>query len=171
MGIGNPSACSNTDGSYTCTCDEGHVPVLVGNVICRDIDECDETADLCGPNSVCTNTFGSVECGCIEGYEISFDLNGDFRQCVNENECNRVPNPCRVNNNAADCVDNVGGFVCFCQEGYTGDVGINEMNQCLNVNECLDTDNCQVSAGNEVTCNDNDGGFDCVCNNGFTAGE
>ena len=35
-----------------------------------DVDECQETTDICGANSTCSNTDGGFICGCEAGFEM-----------------------------------------------------------------------------------------------------
>ncbi|CAH3135072.1 unnamed protein product [Pocillopora meandrina] len=56
--------CSNTYGSYKCTCKEGYNGT--GHV-CTDIDECANSSIICGVNVTCVNTNGSYGCSCKEG--------------------------------------------------------------------------------------------------------
>ena len=61
--------CTNTEGTYECSCPTGYE--LQRNGKCRDIDECGSTAD-CGPGLTCHNTQGSYKCvnlSCPAGYK------------------------------------------------------------------------------------------------------
>ncbi|KAM9312012.1 adhesion G protein-coupled receptor E5-like [Gastrophryne carolinensis] len=72
------SQCVNTVGGYYCACHKGYY--RKGNVTnfcpsdnridnsCIDIDECNQTPRICGPNSVCKNVAGSYECSCLSNY-------------------------------------------------------------------------------------------------------
>ncbi|KAF4073668.1 hypothetical protein AMELA_G00246060 [Ameiurus melas] len=75
---GPNATCFNTDGSYYCQCvtgfwinkdkikftaDEG--------VECRDINECRELNNICGPNAQCRNSIGSYYCTCVPGFVAS----------------------------------------------------------------------------------------------------
>ncbi|XP_067938387.1 EGF-containing fibulin-like extracellular matrix protein 2 isoform X2 [Watersipora subatra] len=60
--------CKDTDGSYRCKCDTGHVPAI-NEMVCVDIDECESTStNWCSPNARCDNTIGSYTCTCNHGY-------------------------------------------------------------------------------------------------------
>ncbi|XP_036393857.1 adhesion G protein-coupled receptor E1-like [Megalops cyprinoides] len=64
--------CSNTVGSYTCSCHHGYraplgVTLTSSNHPCQDIDECTDTS-VCGPNATCSNTVGGYSCSCHHGY-------------------------------------------------------------------------------------------------------
>ena len=59
------ATCTNTDGSFTCSCNVGFSG---SGVNCTDIDECTTNTDSCHANATCTNTEGSYTCTCISGY-------------------------------------------------------------------------------------------------------
>ncbi|XP_073682310.1 adhesion G protein-coupled receptor L4 [Garra rufa] len=65
--------CSNTIGSYYCTCVSGFTSngkqkfQPNDGTYCKDINEC-EDAGTCGPFSKCHNTNGSFICSCMRGY-------------------------------------------------------------------------------------------------------
>lgn len=70
---GDRGHCTNTEGSYYCTCvsgykstDKDHFTPNDGTH-CTDIDEC-SSGQICGPNSHCHNTNGSFYCTCQRDY-------------------------------------------------------------------------------------------------------
>ena len=70
--------CTNTDGSFTCTCNTGFSG---DGVICTDINECTAGTDNCHTNALCTNTIGSFSCQCNIGYS------GDGVDCQGDTLC------------------------------------------------------------------------------------
>ncbi|TRY57420.1 hypothetical protein DNTS_031417 [Danionella cerebrum] len=73
-GICGPDAnCSNTVGSYYCTCLSGFTSngkqqfQTNDGTYCKDINECMDDG-RCGPNSKCHNKPGSFICSCLRGY-------------------------------------------------------------------------------------------------------
>eukprot|EP00731_Ephydatia_muelleri_P031796 Em0023g303a len=87
--------CTNTIGSYYCSCNKSYVLGSDGHS-CNDVDdqmvsialmsnECNGN-NSCGMNANCTNTIGSYQCSCLVGFE------GDGVNCTNINECGRETN-------------------------------------------------------------------------------
>ncbi|XP_019624444.1 PREDICTED: complement component C1q receptor-like [Branchiostoma belcheri] len=66
--------CTNTVGSFSCSCYTGYKFNNDG-VSCDDIDECASNNGGCSVN--CNNTIGSFECYCGDGYV----LDGDGVSC------------------------------------------------------------------------------------------
>ena len=141
------AACTNTDGSFSCACDDGYTG---DGFACADVDECAMGMDACDLNAECSNTLGDYDCACNEGYD------GDGFDCSDVDECAEGIDACDLN---ATCTNTVGDYGCACDEGYMGD-GFD----CANIDECaMDMDDC----GNGATCMDTDGSFECMCDPGY----
>ena len=146
----NFSSCSNTIGSYTCTCENGYEG---DGFICNDINECNLNSTKCPLNSKCINYEGGYECNCLDG----FRLNSTTQLCEDINECHfNETNECQLN---SICKNTIGSYRCLCKNGFKGN-GI----YCEDVNECLiELDNCWPNS----KCLNTIGSFICVCNMGF----
>ncbi|CAH3173153.1 unnamed protein product [Porites evermanni] len=101
--------CSNTRGSYICTCRAGYTG---DGKTCQDIDECGASSPVCDINANCSNTRGSYICTCRAGYT------GDGKTCQDIDECSASSPVCDVN---ANCSNTRGSYICTCKAGYNGD--------------------------------------------------
>ena len=169
--------CTNTDGGYNCTCNEGF---FGDGFNCTDADECAHfdivtdmngyTDDLydsneCHPDSDCINTIGGYNCTCLDGYR------GDGFDCDDIDECAEETDECH--DLGATCINLNGSYTCECDYGFFGN-GFN----CSDSNECGDDtmittsgiedplyfDNeCDVNAA----CVNTYGAYNCSCDAGY----
>ncbi|KAL5010333.1 hypothetical protein ScPMuIL_012638 [Solemya velum] len=182
---GSETICTNTNGSYICSCKTGYTEK---NGTCVDLDEC-QSALLNNCSQICINAIGSHSCECKSGYNL---VNGtdctDINECklgiaTCEQECVNVRGSyncycysnyilqndrktCKlVQDCTLDCshicrVDTSGGEACYCPSGYRlGGDGIT----CLDNDECEDdtTNNCSHTCINTLS------GYECSCNIGY----
>ena len=68
--------CTNTEGSFECSCNDGYILDSDRRNCLPDIIPCDE--DNGGCSQRCNNTEGSFECSCYDGYI----LDSDGRNCL-----------------------------------------------------------------------------------------
>ena len=76
--------CSNTLGSYTCSCYSGY-ELDTDNHTCIDIEECID--DNGGCEHTCVNTIGSYYCQCNYSYVLNYDrhqCDGKFNYMIYE---------------------------------------------------------------------------------------
>ncbi|XP_069857979.1 LOW QUALITY PROTEIN: fibrillin-3 [Dipodomys merriami] len=184
--------CSNSVGSFRCSCAEGFA-LDPQERNCTDIDECLISPDLCG-QGVCVNTPGSFECECFPGYTSGFML---MKNCMDVDECARDPLLCR----GGSCTNTEGSFECRCPPGHkltaqgTACEDVDECalrdglclhGQCVNLigtfrcvchsgfqvmperQGCQDIDECRVGNGGcEAHCVNTEGSFQCSCGQGY----
>jgi len=143
--------CTNTIGSYNCSCNEG----FAGNGYnCTDIDECTEhhhhtQLHDCDPQANCTNTIGSYNCSCNEGFT------GDGYNCTDIDECILDEHDC---DSEANCTNTIGSYNCSCKDGFTED-GYNCTEICATPGICHANATC-ISTGSGD-------GYRCRCVQGF----
>lgn len=82
---GSGAICTNTVGSFECSCPEGYhnnnITALGGG--CIDIDECQNPL-ICGSNAVCINIPGSFVCECGSGFTGNPKTQCEGKVCVSE---------------------------------------------------------------------------------------
>ena len=156
---GNPAICSNSAGTFECSCQNGYEPSdSTRSPTCINIDEC-QTSDPCsiltGNPATCTDTVGSFNCSCNTG----FQFGPDESTCEDINECSD-PNACKEN---SSCANTIGSFECPCNAGF-----ISNGDGCADVDECTVSDPCNIQNGNSAVCNNMIGSFNCTCQAGFS---
>ncbi|XP_060071909.1 uncharacterized protein LOC132551782 [Ylistrum balloti] len=88
LGVCQPDRadCTNTFGSFNCTCHEGYVMAEGSRTICEDINECDNP-DACSPYAECFNRPGDFVCRCKRGFR------GDGFNCTSIGICTCFGDP------------------------------------------------------------------------------
>ncbi|PFX16148.1 Fibrillin-2, partial [Stylophora pistillata] len=139
--------CTNTVGSYYCTCKEGYTS---NGRWCSDTDECNNITHDCDVNAECNNTLGSYKCTCKKGFH------GNGTNCADVDECADGKRICDVN---AQCNNTFGSYNCMCQDGFHGN-GTN----CAEIDECADG---KHDYDINAECNNTNGSYNCSCKDGF----
>ncbi|KAF1751799.1 hypothetical protein GCK72_018353 [Caenorhabditis remanei] len=150
--------CINLPGSFICSgCPDGYKKE--GNA-CVDVDECVGERKVCSPLVKCHNTIGSYFCSeCPAGYTGNGETCTKEDSCEN-NKCHKLAT-CKVTD---DGFSAVGGYTCYCPDGYVGD-GIGEdgctktTNTVCQNNECVNGGKCRAISTTE---------YQCTCEAGFS---
>ncbi|XP_059160482.1 uncharacterized protein LOC131944017 [Physella acuta] len=144
--------CSNTEGSFVCSCQSGYRLDTVEKKTCLEINECEERTSKC--QQKCTNTRGNYSCSCQTGYIL--DDNGytcTIDSSIRE-QCYQCQQVCSVTNNQVNC---------SCRLGYEVDPSDNT--NCIDINECeYGNKPCSQSCINQL------GTYQCSCYTGFKLG-
>ncbi|KAH9488616.1 hypothetical protein Btru_061289 [Bulinus truncatus] len=138
--------CTNTIGSFQCTC-KGGFRKQGSN--CVDINECQENIHNC--QHVCINEIPSFICACWEG----FKLRTDNITCDKTSEADPCAN---LNKNCSyGCRNNSGSAECFCKVGFKLSTdGVS----------CEDIDECKQNLCSQA-CNNTIGSYACSCYTGY----
>ncbi|CAG0896133.1 unnamed protein product [Cyprideis torosa] len=161
--------CTNTLGSYLCTCRTQGFALDPATGLCQDINECAyDHLNTCSMDSQrCDNTIGSFICVRIANCGTGYTLNHHTGICEDINECEARQDNCRSLGpqyrckNIADidecksnpcqstevCINSMGSFRCesqrtgACSQGYQTAA---DGKSCQDIDECaLGTHNCQ----------------------------
>ncbi|XP_066911508.1 uncharacterized protein [Clytia hemisphaerica] len=151
---GCSAKCSNTIGSFSCSCNKGFELKYNGQ-ICADVNECERAKarknKICHHN--CINSIGNYYCTCNKG----FHLDRDQKTCKDTNECSTLNGGCNQ-----ICRNKVGSYGCLCNHGYR--LSIANQKTCLDINECLEQKPCDEKHG---ICTNLLGTFRCSCKTGY----
>ncbi|XP_062901651.1 uncharacterized protein LOC134345238 [Mobula hypostoma] len=140
--------CTNTFGSYNCSCEEGYAVNTTNSSMCDDIDECSRPS-TCPKNADCINTMGNFTCVCQSGYNGKpYEFCVDVDECIESTDCS---------GNNFICTNTEGSFNCTCRTGYGGP-------NCTDIDECAQgQNNCVLNS----KCNNTEGSYVCNCNSGY----
>ncbi|XP_078334159.1 uncharacterized protein LOC111116509 isoform X2 [Crassostrea virginica] len=145
------ATCTDTVGSYQCSCNVGWVGN--GSPNCADRNECQDGSHKCVGRSSCVNTQGSYRCTCPVGYK----LTEDQRNCQDIDECKTNAHNCHAR---ATCNNTDGSFTCTCNTGFEG-TGVT----CSDIDECKrGIDDCSP----QEYCTNTIGSYTCSCRTGYT---
>lgn len=157
------SNCSNSEGSYSCTCQPGFI--LNGST-CEDEDEC-VTRNTCPEHATCHNTLGSYYCVCNPGLEFSGGgptFQGLDESCEDVDECSRNSTLCGP---TFICINTLGSYSCSCPTGFSlstfQNLGQPADGNCTDIDECADT--CPSNS----SCTNTLGSYFCTCHPGFAS--
>ncbi|OCT79270.1 thrombomodulin [Xenopus laevis] len=132
-------SCTNTEGSFMCTCFDGYEMV---DEQCKDINEC-ESSDTLPCEHICENFSGGHKCVCWEGFTVD---EKDPKKC--KQFCNSTICP-------AYC-----GNKCSCPDGYVMETEDESNLQCRDIDEC-------ESRFCKDLCENLPGSYNCYCPEGF----
>ncbi|XP_064416366.1 adhesion G protein-coupled receptor E1-like [Latimeria chalumnae] len=195
---GKNASCTNTEGSYNCTCDPGYTR-FANKTQCEDDDEC-SNPQTCPPYSSCINTEGSYICKCNPGYR---KLNADLQnvECAGPHSCDGDVHLHRLDVKCSlqiylDRTKNIRRLdqilvsydINECEEDSTL---CNPSGTCINLNgrymckcnlgyarnsadlkkKCIDIDECSLNSricGKNASCTNTEGSYKCTCDPGYT---
>ncbi|KAK7092483.1 hypothetical protein V1264_008221 [Littorina saxatilis] len=147
---GEVQVCTNTNGSYTCACQDGYS--IDDDGVCQDVNECSNNT-ACGAHQVCRNVPGTFQCPCFSGYM------NDKGTCKDIDECSLGSDNCQQK-----CVNVVGSYNCECN--YYGYRLNTDRATCSQVYEpCAEVEN--LSCDHGCTQDDTDIAV-CFCRSGYT---
>ncbi|KAF6031164.1 hypothetical protein EB796_010522 [Bugula neritina] len=151
------ATCTNTNGSYLCSCPEGYHNL--NSTHCENIDEC-ATTSPCSNLARCDDTSPGYTCTCQSG------LTGSGLNCADIDECQPVSgdSPCVA---LASCTNEFGSFRCDCNAGFSGDGKVNGTG-CVDDNECQRATNACPFANSK--CLNTPGSYNCLCIDGYELG-
>ncbi|XP_077183479.1 adhesion G protein-coupled receptor E5 isoform X2 [Paroedura picta] len=160
---GKHAKCSNTFGSYHCSCIEGfksssgqEVFKNASETTCDDLNEC-LGPNKCGSHSVCDNTPGSYTCRCRAGFQEDF-RNASLVTCTDIDECQQNASICEPN---GSCINSIGDYLCKCKPGF-GKSSKNDRKICKDIDECVSN-----PCGEGAKCQNHPGKFWCPCLPGY----
>lgn len=170
---GENADCINTNGSFFCRCVDGFRSSTNAETFsaetsatCKDINECLENPDSCGPDASCFNAIPHYSCVCDEGFISS---NGAERFYHNDGVTCRDINECeeeKVCGQNAKCINTPGSYHCVCNAGFGLKSG--KFDFPGNQEQCEDICMIDRTICGNGTCHRGASGHYCACHTGFT---
>ncbi|BFZ08590.1 hypothetical protein BsWGS_11629 [Bradybaena similaris] len=170
----NLGMCTNTQGGFKCEC-----PINWQGTRCQDdVNECAAQVSPCRNNATCNNILGAFLCECAEGWTGAL--------CdVDVNECLQSPDICRKTDNFTDpenstdyhtlCTNTNPGYLCTCEEGWTGPLCNEDINECLQSPDICTAEVMSTNPGNSTDyhtlCVNSIPGYVCICQEGWAGGD
>ena len=116
------ATCSNTDGSFTCECNDYYTGSGTECTFCNSATSCGADCTHCPVQSPYCKDNGNSTSQCIEcltslDCSSGYECNGEG-SCVDIDECSSGTDNCDEN---ADCNNTTGSFYCTCKANYSGD--------------------------------------------------
>jgi len=136
---GSGQICTNTIGSFDCSCQPGFELSDFG--YCAPLDNC--LGNPCGDNAVCRNLLGDYECDCFKDFHRNLTGN-----CVKADVCKTKGHVCQWKCRP----ERHDSFACECPPGFRL-IG----NTCSDINECTNGDICSE----EKMCLNTHGAYTC----------
>eukprot|EP00117_Sycon_ciliatum_P019648 scpid6927/ scgid17744/ Fibrillin-1 len=166
---GGMHTCSDTIGSYTCSCAQGYRNPSSSKSVCENVNECNQQVCTSIMGSQCRDTNGSYLCECSVGYQLptlhptgtSGSTSASTGACVDIDECKSsgVNSSCKPHT----CLNTNGSYMCLCQSGYSTSKTSSDT-LCLDNNECdLGLHNCSDT----FECVNEPGSYGCSCPTGL----
>ncbi|XP_040919558.1 adhesion G protein-coupled receptor E2 isoform X2 [Toxotes jaculatrix] len=170
---GEHALCFNTNGSFYCQCADGFRSSTrtvnfssETSATCRDINECLEDKDICGPNAICSNTSPYYNCTCLDGFISTSGVkrlsHGGNVTCTDIDECQEE----KVCGQNAACVNTQGSYHCLCNAGFLLKSG--QANFSGSEEQCEDICTIDKTICGNGTCHRGASGHYCACHTGFT---
>ncbi|XP_072455668.1 adhesion G protein-coupled receptor E3-like [Notamacropus eugenii] len=138
----------------------------------KDMNECSQSPNPCGPNTYCINIFGGYTCSCLSGFSSPRGIAGipgrtGPLQCTDEDEC--VDS--KVCPSYAKCINSPGNYTCICKSGFVERTLESQVKGRYTM-ECQDMDECSQSpnpCGPNTNCTNIFGAYTCSCLPGFSS--
>ncbi|KAL4712538.1 hypothetical protein ACJJTC_007554 [Scirpophaga incertulas] len=166
--------CINTRGSFYCQdraskhCPPGF-KINPKTTKCEDIDECEDSEDICRPDQICVNLLGQYDCKSKSAFRKSVICPDGMRVkqgmgiCEDIDECLEGTHLCDQYQN---CLNTNGSHECLCKLGFELDT---TTGACVDINECATNQhNCITQT---QRCDNTVGSFLCIrftsCGTGY----